>query len=93
VPRSSAAHPLTPPPPLVQCSLLSPKPGASGPPGSKVEAKAIALKVFVQFSTAAAALACGKELHGKQFDGRTVQASFVPVADFEELRGLPCYAA
>jgi splicing factor U2AF subunit len=77
----------------VQCSLLSPKPGASGASGSAVEAKAIALKVFAHFPTASAALACGKELHGKQFDGRTVVASFVSETTFEELRRLPCYAA
>lgn len=89
----SFAHAHPPPPPIVQCSLLSPKPGASGAPGSAVEANAIALKVFAHFATADAALACGKELHGKQFDGRTVVASFVPEATFEELGHLPCYAA
>ena len=76
-----------------QCSILSPKPGAAGPPGSAIDGPAIALKVFVRFPTASAALSCGKELHGKQFDGRTVEGSFVSEETFEQLKGLPCYSA
>jgi len=74
-------------------SLYVPKPGVSGPAGSGAEEAAIALKLFAEYGTAAEALACGKELHGKQFDGRTVLASFLPPEAFQAVKGLDCFTA
>jgi len=74
-------------------SLYVPKPGQSGPAGSGAEEAAIALKLFAEYGTAAEALACGKELHGKQFDGRTVLASFLPPEAFRAVKGLDCFTA
>ena len=34
-----------------------------------------------------------QELHGKQFDGRTVLASFLPPEAFQAVKGLDCFTA
>lgn len=72
-------------------AAISPKPGAGGPPGAGLDEARIALKVFVRFATTASALICAKELHGKQFDGRTVVAKFMSESFFEALQALPCF--
>jgi len=72
-------------------AAISPKPGAGGPPGSGLEEARIGLHVLVRFATATSALICAKELHGKQFDGRTVVVNFMSEETFEELQALPCF--
>ena len=59
--------------------------------GSGTEAAAIALRVYVRFATKESAIACAGELHGKQFDGRAVQADFISEALFEAVQALPCF--
>lgn len=73
-------------------ACVAPKPGAGGPEGSGTEAAAIALRVYVRFATKESAIACAGELHGKQFDGRAVQADFISEALFEAVQALPCFA-
>ena len=63
-----------------------------GAEGSGTEAAAIALRVYVRFATKESAIACAGELHGKQFDGRAVQADFISEALFEAVQALPCFA-
>ena len=72
-------------------AVLAPKPGAGGETGGELDPVAIGLKVFVHFETAAAAVACAKELHGKQFDGRTVSATFAPESTMVALAELPVW--
>ena len=43
---------------------------------------ALKLKVLGRFDAAGAAAKCAQALHGKQFDGRGVRATFVPEATF-----------
>jgi len=73
-------------------ACVAPKPGAGGAEGSGTEAAAIALRVYVRFATKESAIACAGELHGKQFDGRAVQADFISEALFEAVQALPCFA-
>ena len=70
-------------------AIAAPKPGAAGE--GALDASAIGRKVLVHFETAAAATACALELHGKQFDGRTVEATFASEETFTALLELPCH--
>ena len=72
-------------------AIASPRPGAAGDTTAGLSADAIALKVFVRFGSTAAAVACARELHGKQFDGRAVSAAFLSEEAFTGLLGLPCH--
>jgi len=73
-------------------AVLSPHLGIGGAAGSGIENAAVEMRVFVRFATTDAAVACAKELHGKQFDGKHVNASFFSEEQFATLQGLPCYS-
>ena len=73
---------------VVECA--SPKPGVAGEaPG--LDKASLDLRVFVKFETQEAAVAAAKELHGKQFDGRVVAASFVSEETYALVRALDCH--
>lgn len=74
-------------------ACVSPQLGTGGPPGSGYEVHDVELRVFVRFAATEASIACAKELHGKQFDGKAVCASFLSEATFALLQGLPCHSA
>ena len=61
--------------------------------GNAGSAADFAKKVLVQFETVEAAMACARELHGKQFDSRTVTAAFVPELTLAALLEQACYSA
>jgi splicing factor U2AF 65 kDa subunit len=71
---------------------VSPMPGSGGAAGSGIEETTIALRVYVKFETKDAAIGCAKELHGKQFDKRTVIAAFVQPSIFDSIALLACYS-
>lgn len=73
-------------------TIASAKPGAAGDPAAGLGADAIAQKVFVSFETTDAAIKCARDLHGKQFDGRQVAASFCAPEKFAALLLLPCHS-
>ena len=73
-------------PVIAIAALKPPFEGAS----NGVEAAQYSLKVLVQFESASAATACAHELHGKQFDGRGVVATFAAEPTFAALLDLPC---
>ena len=68
------------------------KPAGAEGVSNGVDVAAYALKVLVQFDSVAAATACAHELHGKQFDGRGVVATFADEPTFAALLELPCHA-
>ena len=72
--------------------IASPRVGAAGDAAAGLDGPSIALKVFVAFATTEAAIACARELHGKQFDGRTVSATFCSESTFQGLLALPVFA-
>ena len=67
-------------------AAAAPKPGGILRGDSK-----LCMKVLLRFADPDAAMACAIELHGKQFDGRTVLAAFVPEATFVELLEAGCH--
>ena len=69
----------------------APKPGAASDADPALSADELARKVYVRFESAPAAAAAAGELHGKQFDGREVVATFVSEGTYEALAALPCH--
>lgn len=74
-------------------NCVSPQLGTGGPPGSGYEVHDVELRVFVRFTASDAAIKCARELHGKQFDGKSVSASFLTEEKFALLQGLPHFSA
>lgn len=76
-------------------AIAAPKPGAKADEDDEnipgLDEASLKLKCFVQFETVEAAIACAKDMHNRQFDGRTVLASFASVEVFEAIMGLPCF--
>ena len=64
-------------------AIAAPKPGAKADEDDEnipgLDEASLKLKCFVQFETVEAAIACAKDMHNRQFDGRTVLASFASV--------------
>ena len=56
-------------------------------------AEAAALKVYVRFETSESAVAAARALHGKQFDGRTVIATFADESTLAAVTSVPCHEA
>eukprot|EP00326_Haptolina_ericina_P012407 CAMPEP_0181207042 /NCGR_PEP_ID=MMETSP1096-20121128/21364_1 /TAXON_ID=156174 ORGANISM="Chrysochromulina ericina, Strain CCMP281" /NCGR_SAMPLE_ID=MMETSP1096 /ASSEMBLY_ACC=CAM_ASM_000453 /LENGTH=400 /DNA_ID=CAMNT_0023297995 /DNA_START=1 /DNA_END=1205 /DNA_ORIENTATION=+ len=72
-------------------AIISPRPSAQPPAGAIITKQDIEQRVFVRFETAAAAVLCQAEMHGRQFEGRVVDAGFVSDQLFEAVRALPCF--
>lgn len=66
-------------------SAFAPKLGTSS--------EAAALKVYVRFETSESAVAAARALHGKQFDGRTVIATFADESTLAAVTSVPCHEA